>query len=102
MMASDLADAARVAYTAGDYARSRDLALQALSATPDNVELLRTLGQSSVELDESDAPAYFQRIVELEPGSADGWRELADAHMVQGEVRKAVRAYQEALRLRPD
>jgi len=89
-------------YNGGDFRAARDLALQGLADEPKDVNLLRLAGRSSAELDLSDATAYLQQAVEVDPENPDAWRDLAEAFLFENRLSEAMGAIQHALELRPE
>jgi tetratricopeptide (TPR) repeat protein len=95
-------DQARTHYDAGEFAQAREAALQALSDSPDDAELLRLAGRAGVETGAEDAVDQLTRVAELQPDSADAWRDLADALAAEGRTDEAERAFQRVLELEPE
>jgi tetratricopeptide (TPR) repeat protein len=98
----EILDQAKASYAAGAFGQSRRLALEGLRAHPDNSQLLRLAGRSSLELDLDDAIHYLGQTVKLAPDDADAWRDLADACMNRGSKEDAAGALRELVHLRPD
>ncbi|HEV7665615.1 MAG TPA: tetratricopeptide repeat protein [Chloroflexota bacterium] len=101
-MTSGLVTEAQASYSAGDYRACRQLALQGLSETPDDAQLVWLAGQSSLELDLDDATAYLSHLVQLIPQDGAAWQTLGRALSNTGEMAAAADAFAEAVRLRPD
>jgi tetratricopeptide (TPR) repeat protein len=101
-MTSALVSDAQASYNAGDYRMCLQLALQGLTGTPDDVQLVRLAGQSSLELDLDEAMGHLRRLVELVPNDGHAWQTLGHALSNTGDMSAAVEAYREAARLRPD
>lgn len=101
-VADDSFQQAQAYFNAGNYRRCRDLVHDALTAHPDDVELLKLAGRCSVELNAGDAAAYLQRVVRLDPDNAEAWHDLGDALVDEGRLPEAVDALRQALRLSPD
>jgi tetratricopeptide (TPR) repeat protein len=99
---NDRYDDALALFNGGDFQAARELALSGLADEPKDVNLLRLAGRSSAELDLSDATAYLEQAVEIDPENADAWRDLAEALLYQNRLTEAMNAIQHALELRPD
>ncbi len=100
-MIEDPVRQAQAYYGAGNFRRCRELAVQALDARPDDVDLLRLAGRSSAELDlVEDAASYLRKLVELAPDDAEAWRDLGEAYAEQGSLSEAVEAFRQLVRLR--
>ena len=99
---NDRYDDAMALFNGGDFQAARELALSGLADEPKDVNLLRLAGRSSAELDLSDATAYLEQAVEIDPENADAWRDLAEALLYQNRLNEAMSAIQHALELRPD
>jgi tetratricopeptide (TPR) repeat protein len=95
-------DQARNFYDAGDFEKARAAAADALSSAPDDVELLRLAGRAGVETGAADAVDQLTKVTELQPDSADAWRDLADALAADGRTDEAERAFQKVLELEPE
>jgi tetratricopeptide (TPR) repeat protein len=89
-------------YEGGDFQACRDLVLEELSERPKDAALLRLAGKASTELDLDDAASYLQQAVEVEPNNADGWRDLAEAHLYRNQLTDAMEAIRHAVELRPE
>jgi tetratricopeptide (TPR) repeat protein len=101
MASGSVTEDARASYEAGDYAGARQKALAALAERPDDAELLRLAGLSSLELDEPDAIDYLERATAANPDDADAWRELGGALTLSGRLQEAGDAFRRASDLRP-
>jgi tetratricopeptide (TPR) repeat protein len=95
-------DQARNFYEAGEFEKARASATDGLSSSPDDVELLRVAGRAGVETGAPDAVDQLTKVTELQPDSADAWRDLADAMAAEGRTGDAERAFQKVLELEPD
>ena len=95
-------DEARALFEAGEFERSRDVALRALNDQPDDANLLRLAGRASAELGLDDAAQYLRKAVELDPENADAWRELGDALLSENQLGEATKAFRQAVELRPN
>lgn len=91
--------AAGTAFAAGDYERSRVLALEGLADDPDSAELLRIAGRSSVELGEEDATVHLDRLTSLTPDDPHAWVDLGLAHAAWGDMTAAADAFSRAVNL---
>jgi tetratricopeptide (TPR) repeat protein len=90
---------ARTHFESGRYAEAREAAL---AGGADDVELLRIAGRAGVEIGASDATEQLARVTELQPDSAEAWRELGDGLLAEGRDREAAEAFRKALDLNPD
>jgi tetratricopeptide (TPR) repeat protein len=88
-------------YNDGDFEGSRDLALEALQASPQDASLLRLAGKAGLELGLDDAVAQLEQAASAEPDNPDAWRDLADAFLSEGRIEDAGRAFEHAVELRP-
>jgi Flp pilus assembly protein TadD len=99
----DAADAATIAYAAGDYAASLAQFQAAVERNPQDTDSLSNLGQVLVRLNRpADAIPYFQRAVALMP---DRWAyqfNLARALGLVGRMADSVQGYRRAQELFPD
>jgi tetratricopeptide (TPR) repeat protein len=93
---------ARTHFEAGQFAKARDAALEGLGAAPDDVELLRVAGRAGVETGADDAVEQLRKITELQPDSADAWRDLGDALAAEGRTEEAGEAFRKVLEIEPD
>jgi len=90
-------------FRAGNYARARASADEALAADPKNVSYLILRGMSLIELDQTDeAIEALQQATRIAPDEVDAWRHLAVALMTAGELNEAVDAFRSLLHLRPN
>jgi tetratricopeptide (TPR) repeat protein len=101
-LGDDVLGQAESNFAAGEFRQSRELALQGLVTEPENVDLLRLAGKSSLELELDDGISYLQKAVELAPADPETWRDLALALINVGETSKAVEALREVIGRRPD
>jgi tetratricopeptide (TPR) repeat protein len=90
---------ARAHFEAGRYAEAREAAL---AGSADDVELLRIAGRAGVEIGAGDATEQLARVTELQPDSAEAWRDLGDGLLAEGRDREAAEAFRKALDLNPD
>jgi len=95
-------DQARTHFEAGEYERARAAALDGLAGNADDVELLRLAGRAGVETGAPDAVEQLTRITELQPDSAEAWRDLADALAADGRTDEAERAFRKVLEFDPE
>jgi tetratricopeptide (TPR) repeat protein len=93
---------ARTLYEAGDFEKARAAAAEGLASEPDDVELLQLAGRSGVETGSPDAVDQLSRVTEVQPESADAWRDLADALAADGRTEEAERAFQKVLEIEPE
>ena len=76
---------------------------KAVKIAPKNTDILLDLGKAELlSKNAADASKTLQKAVKIDPEFALGWHMLAKTYEVQGQQDSAVRAYQTALRLRPD
>jgi tetratricopeptide (TPR) repeat protein len=66
------------------------------------VELLRLAGRAGVEVGSGDAVDRLQRVSELQPDSAEAWRDLADALAAEGRTEEANEAFRKVLEIEPE
>jgi len=95
-------DEARAHFEAGAFGRAHDAAVAGLESSPDDVELLRLAGRAGVEAGSDDAVEHLQRVTRLQPGSAEAWRDLADALAAEGRTEEANEAFRKVLEVEPD
>jgi tetratricopeptide (TPR) repeat protein len=93
---------AQALYEQADFRGAHDAAERGLSDRPDDVNLLRVAGKSSMELDLPGSSDYLAKAVDLEPENADAWRELGDALLNEDRVKDATHAFRRAVELRPN
>jgi predicted Zn-dependent protease len=99
----DAIDQAQAYFNAGNFGRSRETAVQALASRPDDPDLLRLAGRSTLEVEGGEeALQYLQRVVDLQPGDAGGWRDVAEALLDTGRLQDATAAFRQAAQLKPD
>ncbi len=100
--ADDLTSAQRL-WLAGQKIQAVEQVEQALSRTPDDLQLRFALGVMRMELgDRAKAAALFTRLTQDFPDLADPYNNLAVLHAAAGELDEAQAALQQALRLQPD
>ncbi len=77
---------------------------KALSSGPaDEANVEIQLGKIDIEREQDeDALHHYQRAIELEPGSAPAWFNLADAQYKLKNVEAAIESYRHAIQLQPD
>jgi tetratricopeptide (TPR) repeat protein len=95
-------DQARTHYEAGEFGKAREAAVEALSSSPDDIELLRVAGRAGVETRADDAVDQLRKVAELQPDSANAWRDLADALAADGRAAEAEDAFRKVLELEPE
>ncbi len=100
--ADDLANAQRL-WLADQKTQAVELVEQALTRTPDDLQLRFTLGVMSMELGErAKALSIFTRLTQDFPDLADPYNNLAVLHAAAGELDEAKTALEQALRLQPE
>jgi Flp pilus assembly protein TadD len=97
----DVRARARALFDAAEYDDSLQAALDGLSATPDDVELLVLAGRAEVELDAPDAVAHLRRATELAPDNANAWHHLGEALATDGRTDEADAAFRRTVELAP-
>ena len=91
------------AMEAKDFARASTLADEAIKAYPDHILAYYLRGQAALaERRWPDAATAFGKVVALYPGSFAGQRDLGTALQQAGRSEEAVRAYEAALKIKPD
>jgi tetratricopeptide (TPR) repeat protein len=93
---------ARSHFEAGAFASAREAAIGGLEGAPDDVELLRLAGRAGVEVGSGDAVDRLRRVSELQPESAEAWRDLADALAAEGRTEEATEAFRKVLEIEPE
>jgi Flp pilus assembly protein TadD len=93
---------AKAHFDAGRHGEAHSAALEGLAAAADDVELLRIAGRAGVEAGASDAVDHLARVTELQPDSAEAWRDLGDALLAEGRDKEAADAFRKAVDLNPD
>jgi tetratricopeptide (TPR) repeat protein len=93
---------ARSHFEAGAFGKSRETAIAGLEAAPDDVDLLRLAGRAGVEVGSDDAVDRLRRVSELQPDSAEAWRDLADALSTEGRTEEASEAFRKVLEIEPE
>lgn len=100
--ATDLAAAQRL-WLAGQKTQAAEQVEQALSRSPDDLQLRFALGVMRMELgDRAKALAIFTRLTQDFPDLADPYNNLAVLHAAAGELEQAKAALDHALRVQPD
>jgi Flp pilus assembly protein TadD len=96
-------DRALAYYRAGNFARSRDCAEEALASDSRNVPSLIIKGMALIELDRpEDAVAPLNEATSAAPDNPDAWRHFGIALLSAGDRKAALSALQRALRLQPE
>src|SRR5687768_2617947 len=93
---------ARTHFEAGDFARAREVAMEALRSKPDNGELWRVAGRAGVELGADDAVDQLRKATELQPDSNYALHDLGDALLAEGRDEEAREVFRRAVELDPD
>ncbi|HEX2233142.1 MAG TPA: tetratricopeptide repeat protein [Thermoleophilaceae bacterium] len=93
---------ARTHYEAGDFEKARAAAVEGLSSAADDIELLRLAGRAGVETGAPDAVDQLTKVTEVQPESAEAWRDLADALAAEGRTEEAEKAFQKVLEIEPE
>jgi tetratricopeptide (TPR) repeat protein len=93
---------ARTQLEAGNFGAARQAAAEGLRDSPDDVELLRVAGRAGVETGAEDAADQLRKVAELQPDSAESWRDLGDALAAEGRTDEADRAFRKVLEIDPD
>ncbi len=93
---------ARSHFEAGAFGSAREAAIAGLKGAPDDVELLRLAGRAGVEVGSDDAVDRLRRVSELQPDSAEAWRDLADALAAEGRTEEANEAFRKVLEIEPE
>jgi tetratricopeptide (TPR) repeat protein len=91
------------AFEKKDYAQTIVLADQAIAAFPDHLLAHYLRGQAAMASSKwEEAVASFTKVTALYPGSFAAARDLGAAYQQLGRVPEAVKAYQNALAIRPE
>ena len=93
---------ARSHFEAGEFGQARSAALEGLGERSDDVELLRLAGRAGVEVGADDAVDQLRKVAELQPSSADSWRDLADGLAAEGHMQEANKAFKKVLEIEPE
>lgn len=93
---------ARALFDAAEYEQSLRVALEALQAAADDVELLVIAGRAGIEVDAPDATDHLRRASELAPQEAAVWHHLGEALATDGRTAEADAAFRRAVELDPD
>ena len=93
---------ARAQFEAGEFAQARTTAMEGLAGAPADVALMRIAGRAGVETGADDAVEQLRRVAELQPDSADAWRDLGDALAAEGRTDEANEAFRRVLDIDPD
>lgn len=100
--ADDLSSAQRL-WLAGQKTEAVELVEQALTRSPDDLQLRFALGVMRMELgDRARASSIFTRLTQDFPDLADPYNNLAVLHAAAGELDEAQAALEQALRLQPE
>jgi Flp pilus assembly protein TadD len=91
------------AMRAGDPARAETLCRETLARTPDDTDIVFSLAMSlHMQRKLEEAIPVYQRLTELQPGSAAHWSNYATALSNAGRAEEAEAAIRRALGLNPD
>jgi tetratricopeptide (TPR) repeat protein len=93
---------ARSHFEVGEFVKAREAAEAGLQSASDDVELLKLAGRAGVETGSDDAVEQLRRVTELQPNSAEAWRDLADALETEGRSDEAGEAFRKVLEIEPD
>jgi tetratricopeptide (TPR) repeat protein len=93
---------ARSHFEAGEFAKARSAAVEGLGGAPEDVELLRLAGRAGVEAGADDAVEQLRKVAELQPASAEAWRDLGDALAAEGRTDEANDAFRKVLEIDPE
>lgn len=93
---------ARSYFEAGEFEKARAAAVAGLSGAPEDGELLRLAGRAGVETGARDAVEQLQKVAELQPESAEVWRDLGDALAAEGRTDEANEAFRKVLEIDPE
>jgi Flp pilus assembly protein TadD len=93
---------ARTHFEARDFARAREVAMEALRSNPDDGELWRVAGRAGVELGADDAVDQLSKAIELQPDSGEALHDLGDALLAEGRDEEARGVFRRAVELDPD
>lgn len=100
--ADDLAGAQRL-WLAGQKTQAAEQVEQALTRTPDDLQLRFALGVMRMELgDRAKALGIFTRLTQDFPDLADPYNNIAVLRAAKGDLDEARAALEQALRLQPD
>ena len=73
-----------------------------LDHEPDNLEVLRSLGNIAFDQEQSDAAAsYYQRYLKLKPDDLSVQTDLATMYLAGGKADQAIQAYESVLKTNP-
>lgn len=89
-------------FEAGEFAKARAAAVEGLGGAPEDVELLRLAGRAGVETGSGDAVEQLRKVTELQPDSAEAWRDLGDALAAEGRTDEANEAFGKVLEIDPE
>ncbi|MFH1077570.1 MAG: YcaO-like family protein [Pseudomonadota bacterium] len=87
----------------GEYQRAIDILCLGLKHDADLKEIYQQLGFCSFKLKKHDeAIAYFEKVLEIDPGSAIDYANIGSNLRAKGHFAEAIKLYQMALELDPD
>jgi Flp pilus assembly protein TadD len=93
---------ARAHFEVGEFAKARTVAVDGLGGASEDVELLRIAGRAGVETGADDAVEQLTKVTELQPDSAEAWRDLGDALAAEGRTEEANAAFRKVLEIDSD
>jgi len=86
-----------------DYDRAQKEFSTALSAQPNNTDLLQGIASISRRLGKwDDAARYFTKITEIDPRSGNGWNDLGSTNTYTRNYATAMRCYERSMALAPE
>lgn len=92
---------ARRLFDAAEFDQSLKAALEGLSASPDDVELLVLAGRAGTEVDADDAVEHLRRASELAADQPEVWHHFGEALAAEGNMTEAEAAFRRAVELDP-
>lgn len=97
----DIRKRARFHFDAAEFDQSRQVAVEGLGTTPDDIELLVLAGRAGVEVDAQDAVEHLSRATELAPGNPSAWHHFGAALAAEGRTAEADAAFRRTVELDP-
>ncbi len=88
---------------AGEAAQAADVCLEGLKQHPDDPGILCMAGRSLIALrrPDEDRP-YIERARSLHPQFPPGHETFADLMLVEGQLKEAIKSYEQSARLNPE